>query len=597
MKTLEEIRALFVGARNIAKEASPARVDEAAAMLKEISDHCKELYKISKKFIEQAKCRNLYESIDNVIAIMNVRGFCDETVAAFFGLNNVKGPSFADIGQGYGTVKAQDLTQPPQKPSAVSLDHLLPDDEPVPPVATDAADTADEPVSRSALKGKLAPLPPAKPKAVEAPVEPDPSSDKDDTPLNTSDGAPTDDAPAQPVGDHDPADKVDVDEVPATADADSDPDVKDQPSQDDASASKVPSPHLDSWEPQCLDEFIGQTDVVTRLKKNIIAARKKGVNHIDHVMLFGNRGLGKSTLMKLIAKDLGAAYEFIDCTTLRNDVKSQANFTDFILSISKREEPVVIALDEIHALPPRIQQNLLVLLNDRVYNYMQDGTTHCVAMPEFTFIGATTDEDQLLSTLKDRCQNLTFHLKDYTREELNQIFVDKLASMALTIDAKVLETCVNRCRSSIRDITAICRGLETQAIVSETDVISEALAEEYFRERGLDPIGLDRTQRMLLQVIEEDINGVVSGEALAARLNIQFSSLASEFEPYLLKLGFLKIGSRGRSITQVARDYIRYGYYDFGDGVTVGEKPVPVGMAAAKGTVNLNPATKADDAT
>ena len=107
MKTLSQLRTLFVGARNLAKEASPAKAEEAANMLRGISDHCKELYGNATSYMERAKCRNIYESIDNVIDILLRYGFYNDTVMAFFGLLDSRvAPSFADISQGKGNIKA-----------------------------------------------------------------------------------------------------------------------------------------------------------------------------------------------------------------------------------------------------------------------------------------------------------------------------------------------------------------------------------------------------------------------------------------------------------------------------------------------------------
>jgi hypothetical protein len=120
MKTLSELRELFIGARNIAMEASPARVEEAARLLEGISEHAKELFETETSYIEKAKARNLYESLDNIIALLRARGFCNEYVAAFFGLAGATGPSFADVASGKSTIKKPDVTEPPKSAPAAS---------------------------------------------------------------------------------------------------------------------------------------------------------------------------------------------------------------------------------------------------------------------------------------------------------------------------------------------------------------------------------------------------------------------------------------------------------------------------------------------
>jgi len=514
MRTLSEIRDLFVGARNLAKEASPAKVQEAAKKLKGISDHCKDLYSISSTYIERAKCRNIYESIDNVIEILGAYGFCNETVGAFFGLTSGAGASFSDISSGKGTILKSEI------PAMLS---------------SDGKDAAKDTSAKAAPA--VAPVAPPAPPAVSMPM-------------------PVANAPkvAEPP------------KAQAPARAASQP------------TGRIPVASEDNMAPQSLDDFIGQEHVVRRLKDEIAAARALGKQHIDHILFFGNRGLGKSTLMKLIAKELGVRFEFLDCTSFMNDVNSQRMFNEFMVRISQLEEPVVIAFDEIHALPTRIQSNLLTLLNDRVYNYMtKSGEAKSVPIKNFTFIGATTDYDSVLSTLKDRCKNLTFFLKDYTRDELTKIFVNKFAAMGMHTTPDVLFACVNRCRSSIRDVCAIIKGIHTKAVLAKTDVVTLDMAEAYFTERDMDAIGLMETERKLLRVILEDPRGSVSEETLAARLYLDPAILTKEYEPYLMKIGFLSISNRGRTLTQKAEDYMRFGYFDFGGGITIGEKPDPDG--------------------
>lgn len=516
MKTLSQLRTLFVGARNLAKEASPAKAEEAARMLRGISDHCKELYAKATSYMERAKCRNIYESIDNVIDILTRYGFYNSTVMAFFGLlDSSVSPSFADISRGRGNIKAC-----PEEPSASAA-------SPVGSVA--------EPDEKPSEKGKRLVPPPPK------------------STVNT---------PTEPVAGTEGKKSA---EDPVTS----------SPEAEEPASSEIIYPDANPLAPGCLDDFIGQEHVIKQLKAEIAAAKKLGKNHLDHILLLGNRGLGKSTIMKLVAKELGVAFEFIDCTSLMNDVKSQRLFQDFFINIAKANRPVVIALDEIHALPVKLQSTLLTLLNDRVYSYLTESGTKCVSIPEFTFIGATTDYDAVLSTLKDRCGYLTFELKDYSRDELRRIFKGKLGAMELKAEGNVIDACINRCRSSIRELEAIVKGLKTKAITLDTDTVTLAMSEEYFNDRGIDKIGLKDTDRRILNAIADESKGFLSEETLAARVYLDPKLLTKEYEPFLMKIGFISVASRGRYLTPKADDYLKYGYFDFGDGVTVGELPEP----------------------
>ena len=244
-----------------------------------------------------------------------------------------------------------------------------------------------------------------------------------------------------------------------------------------------------------------------------------------------------------------------------------------MLRIINENEPVVLGFDEIHALPDKIQDRLLVLLQDQKYSYLEKGVAHNFTMPEFTFIGATTDYDVLREPLKDRCSNLTFTMEDYTRDELSQILCNKFAAMGFEARGEVLECCVNRFRSSLRDIKAIVMGIRTKAILADTNVVTVEMAESYFKDRGLDAIGLNKKELEILNAIKNDPKGVVSEDTLAGRVYLDVKIFKSVYEPYLNKIGFIATTSRGRELTQRALDYLNYGYFDFGNGYYIGTNP------------------------
>lgn len=174
---------------------------------------------------------------------------------------------------------------------------------------------------------------------------------------------------------------------------------------------------------------------------------------------------------------------------------------------------------------------------------------------EFTFIGATTDSDRVLSTLKDRCTNLTFYLKDYTPEELRQIFISKFSACDLKVSEEVVAKCIDRCRSSIREAEAFVKGMRTEAINGGTDTVTVDMADRYFKEREIGKKGLKQKDIEIIKTLYEDASGMMSAETLAARVHLEPRVLISEFEPYLLKIGFLTISPRGRGITDKAREY------------------------------------------
>ena len=312
-----------------------------------------------------------------------------------------------------------------------------------------------------------------------------------------------------------------------------------------------------TFTPKSLDGLVGQQEIKQRVNAEIGAARKQGNNHIDHILLLGSRGLGKTTLMELIAKALGVPFEHLDCTQFRNDVSSQRALQNFFHKIGKRNGPVVIGMDELHSLPPKLQAGLLTLLNNREYIYMDNnGTNQIIPIKEFTFIGATTDPHELLPTLKDRCSNLTFYLKDYSRDELQRIFLGKFASKGLQVNDDALGECISRCRSSVREVNSIVNGLCTLAINADTKQIDTSMVNEYFKNAEIDPIGLRVKDLEILNILYEEPSGIMAEETIAAKAGIDLRVYKSEYEPYLIKIGFISITGRGRALSEKAKTYL-----------------------------------------
>lgn len=314
-----------------------------------------------------------------------------------------------------------------------------------------------------------------------------------------------------------------------------------------------------SFDPETLDDFIGQDNVIKIIREELNAAKKQRNSYIDHILLFGNSGLGKTTLMKLIATELNVKFEHLDCSQFRNDVKSHNAIQNFFQRISNEKVPVVIGMDEIHSLPERLQTGLLTLLNERKFIFMDNnGVNHVFPVDNFTFIGATTDEHDVLPTIKNRCA-LQFLLKDYSKDELHLIFRNKFAAIKLRIEEDALCECVNRCRNSIRETNSIVKRLNTLAINADTDMVDKKMALEYFQIAEIDPIGLKSKDLEILNVLNEDKSGVMAGETIAARVGLDAKKYQSEYEVYLIKIGFICITGRGRSLTQKAREYLESG--------------------------------------
>lgn len=315
--------------------------------------------------------------------------------------------------------------------------------------------------------------------------------------------------------------------------------------------------------PDSLRGFIGQQHIVKVLLKEIAIAKNEGRKHLDNILLFGNPGLGKTTLMELIAKELGVKFELLDCSQFRNSQQSLKALQNFFMRVARDNEPVVIALDEIHMLNNELRSSLLTLLNNRVYVSPLDVNGQCKRIPidEFTFIAATTDDDKVLDTIKNRCLRLKFQMVDYTADELRRIYKNKVAAKGLTIDDEAIETCIPRSRGAIRYVNSIVEGLDSALYNDEGKRLSThitlEIAIEYFKEKGIDPIGLEAKDLEILKVIEEDNSGAISADVLSARVGLDTKKYLSEYERYLIKIGFISVTGRGRSLTEKAINYLQ----------------------------------------
>jgi len=303
--------------------------------------------------------------------------------------------------------------------------------------------------------------------------------------------------------------------------------------------------------PKRLEEFTGQTRLKEVLAIAIEAARQRG-EALDHVLLYGPPGLGKTTLATIIAQELEVAFE----QTSGPILQKKLDLTGILSQIRPRQ---VFFIDEIHRLLPDVEEMLYAALEDfRVDILVGAGPgarTHSLAIPRFTAIGATTRQGLLSAPLRGRF-GLVLRLNHYTPAELEQIVLRSAGLLEVPIDAEGAAEIARRSRGTPRIANRLLRRVRDYAQVRAGGRITLQVAREALNLLEVDRFGLDEIdQKIMLTILEKYGGGPVGLTTIAASIDEQPDTIEEVYEPYLLQLGFLERTPRGRVATAAAFEY------------------------------------------
>lgn len=304
--------------------------------------------------------------------------------------------------------------------------------------------------------------------------------------------------------------------------------------------------------PKRLQELIGQPRVRERLSVAIQAARQRG-EAMEHVLLHGPPGLGKTTLAHIIAAELEAPLTLTSGPALSKKA-------DLFGLLTQLKPQSVLFIDEIHRLPTEVEELLYPAMEDFAIDFLLDSGAHATAttfrLKPFTLIGATTRAGLLKNPLRDRF-GLQQHLEFYAPADLEAILGRSAGILATPLDADACALIAGRSRGTPRIANRLLRRVRDFAQVRGSGSIHRPLAEEALTLEGIDALGLDALDRRFLRTIAEVYQGGPVGiQALAATLNEELDTLTELVEPYLLKEGFLARTSQGRLATKRAFDLL-----------------------------------------